>query len=137
MAITPSHSLWQRERLKHHSGAQRYYDDRPVPVPRGPTSSPIHCALCNCEPLSDKASGSSFFPNTFKENRIPVFLRQFTTTMALKKTLTCAAKHPSCCSANVLPSRYHQYYQLNFLFSRKIRNLSKSQYIFSQWLFTN
>lgn len=136
MAITPSHSLWQRERLKHHSGAQRYYDDRPVPVPRGPTASPTHCALCNCEPLSDKASGSSFFPDTFKENRIPVFLHPFTTTMSLKKTLTCAAKHTSCCSAEVLPSRYHQYYQLNSLFSGKISNLSKS-HIFSQLLFTN
>ncbi|XP_003962354.3 speedy protein A isoform X3 [Takifugu rubripes] len=104
MAITPSHSLWQRERLKHHSGAQRYYDDHPVPVPRGPAASPVHCALCNCEPLSDKASGSSFFPDTFKENRIPVFLHRFTTTMALKKTLTRAARHPSCCSAEVLPT---------------------------------
>lgn len=132
MAITPSNSLWQRERLKHHSGAQRYYDDRPVPVPRGPTASPVHCALCNCEPLSDKASGSSFFPDTSKENWIPVFLHPFT-TMALKKTLTWAAKHPSCCSAEVLPSRY----QLNSLFSGKIRNLSKSHYIFSQLLLTN
>lgn len=113
MAITPSHSVWQRERLEHHSGAQRQYDDPPVPFPRGPSASPVPCTLCNRGSFSDKALGSSFSHSTSKENQILVFPHPFTTTMASKTTLPRAAKHLSCCSAEVFPSMYHQYYLLN------------------------
>uniref|UniRef100_A0A3B3ZA99 Uncharacterized protein n=1 Tax=Periophthalmus magnuspinnatus TaxID=409849 RepID=A0A3B3ZA99_9GOBI len=48
MAIVPCHFVWQRERSEHHSGAQRQYVHREhTSVPRGPTSSPVSCALCS------------------------------------------------------------------------------------------
>uniref|UniRef100_A0A8C6V8U4 Speedy/RINGO cell cycle regulator family member A n=1 Tax=Neogobius melanostomus TaxID=47308 RepID=A0A8C6V8U4_9GOBI len=47
MAIVPSHFVWQKERSVHHSGAQRQYGHREqTPIPRGPTASPVSCALC-------------------------------------------------------------------------------------------
>lgn len=47
MAIVPSHFIWQRERSEQHSGAQRQYGHREhTPLPRGPSASPVSCALC-------------------------------------------------------------------------------------------
>ncbi|KAF3844573.1 hypothetical protein F7725_007736 [Dissostichus mawsoni] len=48
MAIVSSHCVWKRERSEHHSGAQRQYGDRGLTrIPRGPSSSPFSCALCD------------------------------------------------------------------------------------------
>ncbi|XP_024122311.1 speedy protein A isoform X1 [Oryzias melastigma] len=47
MAVASSHSVWQRTRSDHHSGAQRQYSDPGSPFPRGPAASPLSCALCN------------------------------------------------------------------------------------------
>ncbi|XP_056152316.1 speedy protein A [Lampris incognitus] len=48
MAIIPSHFVWQRERAEHHSGARRHYTEQDqLCVPRGPSASPVPCALCN------------------------------------------------------------------------------------------
>uniref|UniRef100_A0A3P9LZA1 Speedy/RINGO cell cycle regulator family member A n=1 Tax=Oryzias latipes TaxID=8090 RepID=A0A3P9LZA1_ORYLA len=47
MAVVSSHSVWQRTRSDHHSGAQRQYSDPGSPFPRGPSASPPSCGLCN------------------------------------------------------------------------------------------
>lgn len=108
MAIAPSRSLWQRERLEHHSGAQRQYDDRPLAFPRGPSASPVSCALCDRGLVPDEALGPSFSRRASKENLIPGFLHPFTSA---KKTLSRAAMQPS----EVLPCRYRQNNQLNYV----------------------
>ncbi|XP_058881569.1 speedy protein A isoform X1 [Acipenser ruthenus] len=47
MAIATWHSVWQRERAEHHSGAVRHYrGQEEVQLPRGPTASPAQCTLC-------------------------------------------------------------------------------------------
>lgn len=117
MAISPSHSLWQRERLEHHSGAQRQYGNQSLTFPRGPSASPVFCALCNHGSVPDDGSGSSFSCSTFKENLNPVFLNPFTTTMGSKKTLARATNHPSCCSAEGCSGKYRQYSWLNSICS--------------------
>ncbi|XP_069016563.1 speedy protein A [Embiotoca jacksoni] len=59
MAIVSSHLVWQRQRPDHHSGAQRHYRAQDqIHLPRGPSASPVSCALCNrgnafhCDPVS-------------------------------------------------------------------------------------
>ncbi|XP_041827257.1 speedy protein A isoform X2 [Melanotaenia boesemani] len=48
MAIVSSHYVWKRRRSDHHSGAQRRYSDGgQAHFPRGPSASPVSCALCN------------------------------------------------------------------------------------------
>ncbi|XP_029350159.1 speedy protein A [Echeneis naucrates] len=60
MAIVPSHSVWLRERSEHHSGARRHYGNRDdVNIPRGPSASPVYCALCNCSGRLRQGLGSS------------------------------------------------------------------------------
>ncbi|XP_041668886.1 speedy protein A [Cheilinus undulatus] len=57
MAIVPSHYLWQRNRSEHHGYAQRQYSDQSlVPFPRGPSASPVFCALCKRGTSLDKGS---------------------------------------------------------------------------------
>ncbi|XP_048850174.1 speedy protein A-like [Brienomyrus brachyistius] len=63
MAIVPSHSLWNRERPEHHSGAQRHYSGEGFQWPRGPSSVPVACTLCSMtvrtqEPRASDHSGS-------------------------------------------------------------------------------
>ncbi|XP_070698485.1 speedy protein A [Pempheris klunzingeri] len=63
MAIVPSHFVWQRARLEHHSGAQRQYGERDqARIPRGPSASPASCSLCNCGTGLDQGPRSSSPP---------------------------------------------------------------------------
>ncbi|XP_021171596.2 speedy protein A isoform X1 [Fundulus heteroclitus] len=49
MAIVPSHFAWQRQRSDHHSGALRQYNAQGAArFPRGPSASPVSCAVCDC-----------------------------------------------------------------------------------------
>ncbi|XP_034530987.1 speedy protein A [Notolabrus celidotus] len=60
MAIVPSHSVWQRTRLEHHGFAQRQYGDRSQDCfLRGPSASPVFCALCNCGTRLGQGPGSA------------------------------------------------------------------------------
>lgn len=111
MAISPSHALWQRERFEHHSGAQRPYGGCSLTVPRGPSASPVFCALCNHASASDEGSGSSFSCSTSKED--PFFLNPFTATVDSEKTYARNANHPSCCSAKERSGKNHLYDRLN------------------------
>ncbi|CAL9686199.1 unnamed protein product [Knipowitschia caucasica] len=59
MAIVPRHSLWQRERSEHHSGARRQYGHKDhTPTPRGPASSPVSCTFCSHNIKLDQSLGS-------------------------------------------------------------------------------
>lgn len=118
MAISPSHALWQRERLEHHSGARRPYGHHSLTFPRGPSASPVFCALCNHDSVSDKGSGSSLSCSTSKENLTPFFLNPFTATMDTEKTFARVANHPSCCSAEDFSGKYHQYNRLNSVWEK-------------------
>lgn len=111
MAISPSHALWQRERLEHHSGAQRLYGGYSLTLPRGPSASPVFCALCNHASVSDEGSGSSFSCSTSKKD--PFFLNPFTATVDSENTYARDANHPSCCSAKERSSKYHLHNRLN------------------------
>ncbi|XP_036981165.1 speedy protein A isoform X2 [Acanthopagrus latus] len=58
MAIAPSHFVWKRVRSEHHSGAQRQYGDQEhTIIPRGPSASPLSCALCNQGTRSHQGPG--------------------------------------------------------------------------------
>ncbi|XP_057256064.1 speedy protein A isoform X2 [Pezoporus wallicus] len=54
MAIAPTHYVWQRERSIYHSGAVRNYSGDEAQLPRGPSATPTHCLLCDCQSLSSK-----------------------------------------------------------------------------------
>ncbi|XP_015240827.1 PREDICTED: speedy protein A [Cyprinodon variegatus] len=73
MAIVPSHIVWQRQRSVHHSGALRQYTAQgAVRLPRGPSASPLSCALCisgsrlhhisSSRPAAQTTSNSSLNP---------------------------------------------------------------------------
>ncbi|XP_038585188.1 speedy protein A isoform X1 [Micropterus salmoides] len=110
MAIMPSHVVWQRERSEHHSGAQRQYGDRDhTRIPRGPSASPVSCALCNGGTSLDPGPGCSSVqaPN-------PAFSHPFSSMLILETTppkavASCRnavktksqAQHSSCCCAEV------------------------------------
>lgn len=122
MAIVPSHFVWQRERSAHHSGAQRNYGDPLFPLPRGPSASPVSCGLCNHGSRSNPEPGfSSFSTGSPLHTLSPVFPHPFPSTLTLEKTPPRAGtphrkvgetkiqrRHPSCCCAEEVPSRYHQ-----------------------------
>lgn len=58
MGIVPSHFVWQRNRSEHHGFAQRQYGDQPqLRFPRGPSASPVFCALCNRGNRLDQRQG--------------------------------------------------------------------------------
>ncbi|XP_076605459.1 speedy protein A [Chaetodon auriga] len=86
MAIVPSHFVWQRARSEHHSGAQRQYGDQDqARIPRGPSASPVSCALCNRGISLDPSRGSSApTPN-------PAFPHPHTSTLSLETTPPRAA----------------------------------------------
>ncbi|XP_023263715.1 speedy protein A [Seriola lalandi dorsalis] len=109
MAIVPSHFAWQRERSEHHSGAQRHYGDQDHSrIPRGPSASPVSCALCNRSTRLDQGLGSSQTPNT-------TYPHPFTSLLALEISPPNAAascrkaetksrmQHSSCCCAEEVP----------------------------------
>ncbi|KAM3594428.1 uncharacterized protein V6R79_007667 [Siganus canaliculatus] len=80
MAVVPSHFVWQRERSEHHSGAKRQYGDQDHSrFPRGPSASPVFCALCNDR--FDQGSGSST-----AHSPVLVFEHPFTSTVSLEVT---------------------------------------------------
>ncbi|XP_041810461.1 speedy protein A [Chelmon rostratus] len=108
MAIVPSHFVWQRARSEHHSGAQRQYGD--TRIPRGPSASPVPCALCNRGSSIDPSMCSSApTPN-------PAFSQPYTSTLSLETTPPRAAafrrealetkvqaQHSSCRCAEEVP----------------------------------
>ncbi|XP_042245077.1 speedy protein A isoform X1 [Thunnus maccoyii] len=113
MAIVPSHFVWQRERSEHHSGAQRQYGDRnQARIPRGPTASPVLCALCNRSTRLDQGPDFSF-PSGGSPAQTPL---PFASVLSLEKTPPRAvashrkvvetkrqAQHSSCCCADEVP----------------------------------
>ncbi|XP_062296787.1 speedy protein A [Scomber scombrus] len=119
MAIVPSHFVWQRERLEHHSGAQRQYGDRDqAKMPRGPTASPLLCALCNRTARLDQGPDFSSSSSGGSSGQAPHPLppHPFTSTLGLEKTPPRAtasnkkvtatkrqAQHSSCCCAEKVP----------------------------------
>lgn len=122
MAIVPSHFVWQRERSEHHSGAQRQYGDRDhARIPRGPTASPVPCALCNHSTRLDQGPGfSSPSGGSSAQSPNPSYPHPFASVLSLEKTPPRAnvshrkvvetkrqAQHSSCCCADKVPSRYH------------------------------
>ncbi|XP_044021893.1 speedy protein A isoform X2 [Siniperca chuatsi] len=120
MAIVPSHFVWQRERSEHHSGAQRQYGDRDhTRIPRGPSASPVSCALCNRGTRLDQGPGfSSVSRCSSAQTPNPAFPHPFTSMLSLETTPPRAAasrrkavetksqaQHSSCCCAEEVPSR--------------------------------
>lgn len=121
MAILPSHFLWQRERLEHHSGAQRQYGDQDrAGFPRGPLASPVSCALCNRGSRFDEAQGSSSpSRGSSAKTPSPAFSHPLTSMLNLETTPQRATfhrnavkktkiqtRHSSCYCAEEVPSRY-------------------------------
>uniref|UniRef100_A0A8D3AX99 Speedy/RINGO cell cycle regulator family member A n=1 Tax=Scophthalmus maximus TaxID=52904 RepID=A0A8D3AX99_SCOMX len=122
MAIVPSHSVWQRERSAHHSGAQRQYTDRDhIRVPRGPLASPVSCALCRCDTGLDQDLGpsSAQTPNATYPHLFASLLPLETTPPRTAASCRKAARTKShvqpssCCCAKEVPSRYHRYASLS------------------------
>lgn len=117
MAIVPSHFVWQRERSEHHSGAQRQYGDRDhTRVPRGPSASPVSCALCRC---GTRLGSSSLPRGSSAQTPNHSFPHPFTSTLSLESTPPRAtasrrktletksqAQHSSCCCAEEVPRKY-------------------------------
>ncbi|XP_037603257.1 speedy protein A [Sebastes umbrosus] len=118
MAIVSSHSVWQRERSEHHSGAQRQYEHRDhTRIPRGPSASPVSCALCNRGAGVDRGQGSSSpSRGSSAQTPNPAFPHPFTSTLSLEVTPPRAAasrrkaaetkiqaQHSFCCCAEEVP----------------------------------
>ncbi|XP_049452795.1 speedy protein A [Epinephelus fuscoguttatus] len=114
MAIVSSHFVWQRERLEHHSGAQRQYADRDFTrIPRGPSASPVSCTLCNRGSGLDIGPGSSSLSRGSSAQSPNLALpHPFTSPLSLELTPPRAAasrrktvetksqaQHSSCCCA--------------------------------------
>ncbi|KAG7225144.1 hypothetical protein INR49_014296 [Caranx melampygus] len=117
MAIVPSHTVWQRERSEHHSGAQRHYGDQDhTHIPRGPSASPVSCALCNRSTTLDQGLGSSALHKGFpaqapnpKPDPFTSFPAWETTPRKAEATYRKMVKtkshmeHFSCCCAEEVP----------------------------------
>ncbi|KAK5857075.1 hypothetical protein PBY51_010342 [Eleginops maclovinus] len=118
MAIVSSHFVWKRERSEHHSGAQRQYGARDLAqIPRGPTASPVPCALCNSSARLDPGPGPySPFRASSAQTPKPASLHPFTTALSLQITPPRAAgsrrkvvetkihaQHSFCCCAEEVP----------------------------------
>ncbi|XP_063774981.1 speedy protein A [Pseudophryne corroboree] len=77
MAIAPAHYIWRRERSEHHSGAMRNYSKDESGLPRGPSATPIDCALCGKKGrfvglgLSSSSSSSSESTSHIREQKAP------------------------------------------------------------------
>uniref|UniRef100_A0A665V8M7 Speedy/RINGO cell cycle regulator family member A n=1 Tax=Echeneis naucrates TaxID=173247 RepID=A0A665V8M7_ECHNA len=122
MAIVPSHSVWLRERSEHHSGARRHYGNRDdVNIPRGPSASPVYCALCNCSGRLRQGLGSSSpckgFSVQTQNNTYPDPFPSFQTTettpprdraLYRKRVGTKSPmQYSSCCCTEEVLSKYH------------------------------
>ncbi|XP_059209531.1 speedy protein A [Centropristis striata] len=118
MAIVSSHYVWQRERSVHHSGAQRQYGDKDqTRVPRGPSASPLSCALCNPgKMLAQDRGTSSPSRGSSALTHDPAFSHPFTSALRLEVTPPRAAashkkaaetqnqaKRSFCCCAEGVP----------------------------------
>uniref|UniRef100_UPI0037E960B7 speedy protein A n=1 Tax=Semicossyphus pulcher TaxID=241346 RepID=UPI0037E960B7 len=118
MAIVPSHLVWQRNRSEHHGFAQRQYGDQSQACfPRGPSASPVFCALCNRGSRLDQGPGSSL-PNRGPSAQIPnpaiphpLTSAQHVEITPPRPTASCRkpvetkrqAQHSSCCCAEEVP----------------------------------
>lgn len=112
MAILPSHFLWQRERLEHHSGAQRQYSDQDrAGFPRGPLASPVSCALCNRGSRFEEAQGSSS-PSTGSSLRTPspAFSHPFTPMLNLETTPQRPTSHRNAVKKTKIQTRHSSCY---------------------------
>ncbi|KAK5916413.1 hypothetical protein CgunFtcFv8_011400 [Champsocephalus gunnari] len=118
MAIVSAHCVWKRKRSEHHSGAQRQYGDRGLTrIPRGPSSSPFSCALCDRGARLDPGPGaSSPFRASSAQSPKPALPHPFTTALSLEITPPRAAgsrrkametkvqeQHSFCCCAEEVP----------------------------------
>ncbi|XP_031177126.1 speedy protein A isoform X1 [Sander lucioperca] len=116
MAIVSSHFVWQRERSEHHSGAQRQYGYH-TRIPRGPSASPVSCALCKRGTGLDQGQGASSPSRGFSvQSPNPAFSHPFTSALSLEITPPRAAvsrrkavetksqaQHSFCCCAEEVP----------------------------------
>ncbi|KAM6968603.1 speedy protein A [Tautogolabrus adspersus] len=114
MAIVPSHFVWQRNRPEHHGFAQRQYGDHSqVRFPRGPSASPVFCALCK---LSNTLDQSLPCRGSSEQTRNPAFPRPLISaqhveitpprvTARHRKPLDTKhrAQHSTCCCAEEVP----------------------------------
>lgn len=120
MAIVPSHFVWKRVRSEHHSGAQRQYGDQEhTAFPRGPSASPLSCALCNRGTRLHQGPGfSSPSRGPSAQSSSPAFPHPFTSILSLEMTPPRAslgktvetkiqAQHSSSCCVDEVPSRYY------------------------------
>ncbi|XP_023208031.1 speedy protein A isoform X1 [Xiphophorus maculatus] len=91
MAIVPSHFVWQRQRSDHHSGALRQYNTQgPTRFPRGPSASPVSCALCNCGSRLHRISSSQ--PSAQTTSYLNPFAPAFTFELTPPKASNRAAE---------------------------------------------
>lgn len=90
MAIVPSHFVWQRERSLHHSGATRQYGLREnTPIPRGPSASPVPCAICSHSSNMDLSlNPASLHQNSSTLTTNPSFLLPGSSSLTLEMTPT-------------------------------------------------
>ncbi|MEQ2199420.1 hypothetical protein XENOCAPTIV_026290 [Xenoophorus captivus] len=112
MAIVPSHFVWQRQRSDHHSGALRQYNEQGAArLPRGPSASPVSCALCNFSSRfhricsgrpTAQTSGNSYlnpfapaFTFELTPPRVPNRTTEEDTTKAQKSCCFCPEELPS------------------------------------------
>ncbi|XP_010736521.2 speedy protein A isoform X1 [Larimichthys crocea] len=112
MAILPSHFLWQRERLEHHSGAQRQYGDQDrAGFPRGPLASPVSCALCNRGSRFDEPQGSSS-PSRGSSVKTPshAFSHPLTSMLNLETTPQRATFHRNAVKKTKIQTRHSSCY---------------------------
>ncbi|KAK5599332.1 hypothetical protein CRENBAI_022697 [Crenichthys baileyi] len=111
MAIVPSHFVWQRQRSDHHSGALRQYNEQGAArFPRGPSASPVSCALCNfssrfhriCSGRPTAQTTGNSYLNPFA----PAFTFELTPPRVPNRTAeedTTEAQKPCCFCPEELP----------------------------------
>ncbi|XP_072221681.1 speedy protein A [Leuresthes tenuis] len=88
MAIVSSHFVWQRQRSHHHSGAQRRDSEQgQARLPRGPSASPVPCAVCNCgNRLHHSLVSSSASRRSSAQTVDNSYPRSFTSAISLELT---------------------------------------------------
>ncbi|XP_074548995.1 speedy protein A isoform X2 [Halichoeres trimaculatus] len=104
MAIVPSHFVWQRNRSEHHGFAQRQYGDQmQLRFPRGPSASPVFCALCNRGNRSNQRPGPALsHRGSAAQSQHAAF--PFISAQQVELSPPRAqhqAQHSSCCCAGV------------------------------------
>ncbi|XP_072313784.1 speedy protein A [Eucyclogobius newberryi] len=112
MAIVPCHFVWLRERLEHHSGAQRQYSHKDhISVPRGPTASPVSCAFCSCSSKLDQSlSLVSSHQNPSAKATNPSILLPATSSLRMATPQTELDRLISECSSCEFVKGFHSKY---------------------------